>query len=137
VELSLLALVAGVALLRFRRDAASEGRIQPTTLAVAIVAVLVALIVSSKVFSAQYIVWFLPLVPFLPGRLRWMGLVIAGLSTFIFPLAYTALWQLDPPMAVVLNVRNALLIGFLSWLLVRLWDRAPQPNGGRFHRLSA
>jgi glycosyl transferase family 87 len=119
-ELALLAVVAFVALFRFRRDAANDGRVPTTTMAMAIVAVLVALIVSSKVFSAQYVVWFLPLVPFLPGRLRWLGLVIAGLSTFIYPLNYAALWQLDPLMAVILNIRNALLIGFLAWLLVRL-----------------
>jgi uncharacterized membrane protein len=119
-ELVLLALVAGVALLRFRRDAASEVRIQPTTMAMAIMAVLVALIVSSKVFSAQYIVWFLPLVPFLPGRMRLLPLTIASVSTLIYPLSYALLWQLEPVMAITLNVRNALLIVFLVWLLVRL-----------------
>ena len=136
VELAVLAVVGVVALLRFRRDAATQGSIHRTTAALAIVAVLVALIVSSKVFSAQYTLWFLPLVPFLPGRLRWMGLAIAGLSTLIYPLNYAGLWQLDPPMAVVLNVRNALLIGFLAWLLVRLAGRSSQPDEGRFHKLS-
>lgn len=123
VEALALAVVAVVALLRFRREAASDGRIQPATMAMAIVAVLVALIVSSKVFSAQYIVWFLPLVPFLPGRMRLLPLTIVSLSTVIYPVSYALLWQLEPLMAVTLNVRNAMLIVFLGWLLVRLLGR--------------
>ena len=118
-----LALVGGVGILTlvsFRRDVGRLGHVPGTSLAIGIVAVIVALIVSSKVFSAQYVVWFLPLVPFLPGRLRWLGLVIAGLSTLIYPLNYSLLWHLDPVMAVVLNVRNALLVVFLVVLAVRL-----------------
>jgi hypothetical protein len=90
------------------------------TLAVGIVAVIVALIVSSKVFSAQYVVWFLPLLPFVPGRLRWLGIAIAGLSTLIYPLNYALLFHLDPVLAVALNIRNALLIVFLALLARRL-----------------
>jgi hypothetical protein len=131
-----LALVAGVGILSlvgFRRDIARVGRVPTTSLAIATVAVIVALIVSSKVFSAQYIVWFLPLIPFLPGRLRWLGLVIAGLSTLIYPLNYMLLWHLDPVLAVVLNVRNGLLIVFLAWLGQRLLrargsHREPDPR---------
>ena len=96
LELLLVGAVSAVALVRFRSDAARLGHVPPASLASAIVAVIVALIVSSKVFSAQYIVWFLPLIPFLPGRLPWLGLVITGLSTLIYPLAYEPLWHLDP-----------------------------------------
>jgi Glycosyltransferase family 87 len=116
IELLLVAAVGACALVRFRRDARRLGAVPLASLAVAVVAVVVALIVSSKVFSAQYIVWFLPLIPFVPGRLRWMGLAIAAVSTVIYPLAYTPVWQLDPLMALVLNARNVLLILFLLWL---------------------
>ncbi len=120
VELLLVAAVGACAFVRFRRDAVRLKTVPLESLAVAIVAVIVALIVSSKVFSAQYIVWFLPLIPFLPGRLRRLGIVIAGLSTLIYPLNYGPLWNLDPIMAIVLNVRNALLLVFLGLLAVRL-----------------
>jgi hypothetical protein len=120
LELALVGGVGVLGLIGFRRDVARLGRVPATSLAIAIVAVVVALIVSSKVFSAQYIVWFLPLIPFLPGRLRWLGLVIAGLSTLIYPLNYGPLWNLDPLMAIVLNVRNALLFAFLVGLAIRL-----------------
>lgn len=120
VELALVAGVGLVALVRFRREAADQGAVSFASLACAAVAILVALVASSKVFSIQYIVWFLPLVPFLPGRVRWLALAVTGLSTFIYPLEYFALWNLDPVMAVVLNVRNLLLFALLGWLVILL-----------------
>ena len=120
LEMALVGGVGVVALVAFRRDVRRLGQVPRESLAIAIVAVIVALVVTSKVFSAQYVVWFLPLIPFLPGRLRWLGLVIAGLSTLIYPLNYMLLWHLDPFLAVVLNVRNALLIAFVVLLAVRL-----------------
>jgi hypothetical protein len=120
LELALVGVVCALALVRFRTDVAGLGHVPARSLALAIVAVVIALIVSSKVFSAQYIVWVLPLVPFLPGRLPWLALVIAGLSTFIYPLAYEQLWHLDPWMSAVLNVRNGLLVVFLAWLTTDL-----------------
>ena len=124
VQLLLVGVAGAIALRRFRHDAARLGAVPLASLAMGAVAVLVALVVASKVFSVQYLVWFLPLVPFLPGRLRWMALAIAGLSTLIYPFGYTLLWHLDPLMAVVLNVRNALLILFLALLAARQW-KAP------------
>jgi Glycosyltransferase family 87 len=120
LEMALVGGVALVALVAFRRDVRRLGQVPRESLAIAIVAVIVALVVTSKVFSAQYVVWFLPLIPFLPGRVRLLGLVIAGLSTLIYPLNYMLLWHLDPVLAVVLNVRNALLIVFVVLLAVRL-----------------
>jgi hypothetical protein len=136
VELLFLAVVGGASLVRFRRDAAATGGVPAMSLAMAIVAVLVALIVSSKVFSAQYIVWFLPLVPFLPGRMRLLALTIASLSTLIYPLSYALLWQLEPLMAITLNVRNALLIAFLGWLIVRLASPPALPDRSHLPRLA-
>lgn len=130
VELALVAGVGLVALLRFRREAADQGAVSFASLASAVVAILVALIVSSKVFSVQYIVWFLPLAPFLPGRVRWLALTVTAVSTLIYPLDYTALWHLDPLLAVVLNVRNGMLIAMLGWLVLLL----VRPVPGAAHR---
>jgi hypothetical protein len=120
LEAGLVGGVALVSLVGFRRAVDRTGRVSGETLAVGIMAVIVALIVSSKVFSAQYVVWFLPLLPFVPGRLRWLGIAIAGLSTLIYPLNYALLFHLDPVLAVALNIRNALLIVFLALLARRL-----------------
>jgi hypothetical protein len=124
LEFLLVAAAGGLAYRRFRDDADRLGAVPLASLTMGVVAVLVALLVTSKVFSVQYVVWFLPLVPFLSGRLRWMALAIAATSTLIYPLGYAPLWQLDPLMAVVLNIRNGLLILFLAALAARLW-RAP------------
>jgi Glycosyltransferase family 87 len=120
LEMVLVGAVGALSLVGFRREVVRHGRVSATSLAIAIVAAIVALVVSSKVFSVQYVVWFLPLIPFLPARLRWLGLAIAGLSTLIYPLNYLALWHLDPVLAVVLNMRNALLIVFVVALVARL-----------------
>lgn len=120
LEVLLMGAVAILALVRFRRDVARFGEVPLSSLAVAVVGILVALLVSSKVFSVQYIVWFLPIAPLLPGRLPWVVLAVAALSTFIYPLNYTPVWQLDPAMTVVLNVRTGLLVALFVWLGVRL-----------------
>ena len=122
VELLLVAGVSVLALVRFRRDVARSGSVPLASLAAAGVAVLASLLVASKVFSVQYVVWFLPLVPLLAGRQRWLAVAIAGLSTLLYPLNYTSLWQLDPAITLLLNVRNGLLVvllGWLAWSLVR------------------
>ncbi len=112
-----------VAAIAFRRDVRRTGSIPVERTAAATVAVLVALLVGSKVFSIQYIVWFLPLVPLLPVPQRWLAVAIAACSTLVYPIGYSGLWQLDPAMIVVLDIRNALLIAFLAWILLDLARR--------------
>ncbi len=120
VEATLVAVVTVVAAMTFRRDVRRTGSIPIERMAAATVAVLVALLVGSKVFSIQYIVWFLPLVPLLPVPQRWLAVAIAACSTLVYPIGYSGLWQLDPAMIVVLDIRNALLIAFLAWILLDL-----------------
>jgi hypothetical protein len=120
LELGLVAAVSAIAFVRFRLDVERLGRVPVESLAAAGVAVLASLLVPSKVFSVQYIVWFLPLVPLLAGRLRWLVVAIAALSTLIYPLNYTSLWQLDPSMTALLNLRNLLLVILLAWLTSNL-----------------
>lgn len=133
LELALVAIATGAAFVRFRRDVDRHGSVPLSSLAQGSMAVIIATLVASKVFSAQYVVWFLPLVPFIPAPKRALALAISGLSTVIYPLNYTALWQLQPAMAVVLNVRNVLLGALLVWLLASLC-RVPEesaPDGRR------
>ena len=124
----LAGLVSVLAYTRFRRDRASLGRVPLSSVALATVAVLVALLVTSKVFSVQYVVWFLPLVPLLAWPGRWLGLAIAALSAVIYPLNYAALWQLDPILIVILNARNLVLVGFLVWLAADLAHQRGNPT---------
>ena len=75
-----------------------------------------------QVFSAQYVVWFLPLGVHCPASCAgWLG--IAGLSTLMYPLSYEALWHLDPVMAVVLNIRPPCCSSSLVLLAIRLVSR--------------
>ena len=81
---------------------------------------LAALLVPSKVLSVQYIVWFLPLVPLLADRWRWLVVTISALSTLVYPFLDASLWELDPTTAAVLNVRNLLLVVLLAGMTASL-----------------
>jgi hypothetical protein len=116
---------------RFRLDVEHEGRVPASTLLAATTAVIVAVLVTSKVFSVQYVVWFLPLVPLLPLRQRWLSLAIAALSAVIYPLNYAPLWKLEPAMTVVLDLRNLLLVILLGWLAAGLLARGRTARAGR------
>ncbi len=128
LELVLVTVVCAVASARFRADARSFGRVPLPTVAEATVAVIIALLVPSKVFSAQYVVWLLPLVPFLPVSRRWLALAISAISTLIYPLNYAGVWQLEAGMALVLNARNLLLVILLASLLGSLWRGRSVPT---------
>jgi hypothetical protein len=109
-----------LATLRFRRDRDHLGRVPRSSLVLATVATILALLVGSKVLSVQYVIWILPFVPFLPVRLRWLALAVVALSTAIYTTDYTALWRLQPAMIGALVVRNALLLALWAWVMVEV-----------------
>lgn len=131
VQAALVTAACGLAFVAFRRDTRTVGSVPLDRTAEATVAVIAALLVGSKVFSIQYVLWMLPLVPLLRPSQRVLGTLVAVCSTLVYPVGYAGLWQLDPAMIVLLDVRNLLLVAFLAMLLVDL-ARGPAnaPAGG-------
>jgi hypothetical protein len=86
-----------------------------------------AFIVFNKVGSPQFMVWLGPVVALgiaqdraawrVPARLL-LGIAVA--TYFIYPLFYDALSHNNPLMAVVLTVRNVLLVILFVWSAMRL-----------------
>jgi uncharacterized membrane protein len=80
-------------------------------------------IVTSSVFSPQFLIWLCPLVPLLTRRWdhdAWLILTMAALATYyIFPVHYYRLIIIDPQMTIPLLFRNLLLICLVFLLLER------------------
>jgi hypothetical protein len=125
----LLAGLATLALLgwpRARADVARDGAVSPATIVTLATAAILILVLTSKVFSIQYVVWLVPFAALLPGRQFWLAAVAVALTIPIHPVLYEALVDQQALPIVVLNLRNALLIALLGWVL---WDLArPAPR---------
>lgn len=87
---------------------------------------LLILIATGKVFSPQYLIWVTPLVA-LVGRAHWRWLLcwglVCALTTFMFPLHYHSLQEIQQFYAVIC-VRNLLLLGIACLLLIS-YQRRP------------
>jgi len=75
--------------------------------------IIALLLVSTKIFSTQFIIWLYPLIPLVAGRLRhpaWIAFGIVGLlSSYLYPHNYGELMNLEQPAVLFLIVRNALV----------------------------
>ncbi|HUR16583.1 MAG TPA: glycosyltransferase family 87 protein [Candidatus Limnocylindrales bacterium] len=114
-------LVVGViagALASFRHDVRRLGRVQVSTLVTYLTATVLLIIVTNKVLSPQYMVWLFPFAPLLRLRHSLTLLVAQLLTTIEYPLAFADLRALDPKLVWLVNLRNAILIGLLIWLIV-------------------
>lgn len=126
------------ALWRFLGDAWS-----PRSTALFFLTMVLLLIVSNKVFSPQYVVWFGPVLAVLlakqpgnaPGtparagthgeadvlrKLTWLSVLAAGLTTVVFPFTYNLLFE-GPHWfaALVLTARNILMV-YITYLALKL-----------------
>ncbi|MFC5929802.1 DUF2029 domain-containing protein [Cryobacterium melibiosiphilum] len=97
-------------------------------------ALVTAFVVFNKVGSPQYMLWIAPVVA--AGMLRswhrwrvpaYLMLVIAGLTTLVFPVFYLPLIAGDPFSLVLLTLRNGLLVVLFGWAVLALVQlvRAP------------
>lgn len=126
----------GWALWHFLGDAWS-----PRSTALFLLTMVLLLIVSNKVFSPQYVVWFGPLLAVLvakqpeePGasaqagtsseadalrKLTWLSVLVAALTTAVFPFTYNLLFE-GPHWfaALVLTARNILMV-YITYLALK------------------
>jgi uncharacterized membrane protein len=114
--LTVVALI-GVYLLFWRSSRSHEDVV------IACAAAVTAYVLFSKVFSPQYVVWLVPLVPLVGGRrgLRASVLLVAilGVTQIFEPYRYFQYWHFDTPWltwtVVFRNVLVIALLGVLVW----------------------
>jgi hypothetical protein len=78
------------------------------------------LLVTSKVYSIQYVVWIVPFAALLGWRMFALAALVAGLTMPIHPILYPDLVKQTPIAIEVLNLRNALVVLLLGWALRKL-----------------
>jgi hypothetical protein len=100
-----------------------KGKLGPNTFPRYSAALILAFMLGSKVLSAQYVIWLLPLVPLGAGGVAGFGvsvvfLAICRLTTQVYPIHYNDLLALRFPGPDLLLARNLLLV--LLWVLLLL-----------------
>jgi hypothetical protein len=149
-----LLLAHGRQLARGGSGALAGGRLahlHPLTFVCYTLLFLMLFIIANKVFSPQYLLWLAPLVVLVPMRrggrrlFLWGFVLICALSTVAFPFLFMSdlvdqasarpipFWTFKGPtvrVAVILGIRNGLLLGLAACLAVHLFRRARAPLAG-------
>ena len=81
-------LLALVGWRRIRAEVAAVGRVRPVTVSTLTAASVLVLLVTSKVYSIQYVVWLVPLVALLPRPQFWLAAVAVALTMPIHPVLF-------------------------------------------------
>ena len=102
----------------FVRDYRELGSVQPRTLVKYLTATVLAIMLTNKVLSPQYLVWLLPFAALLPARQSLLLILIMVITTLIYPLYFSELLHLARPEVVALNVRNFLLVVAFIWIVL-------------------
>jgi hypothetical protein len=109
-----------------RSDLARVGKVTNLTLVSIVGGSVLVLLVTSKVFSIQYVVWLVPFAAILP---RWpfrLAACVVALTMPIHPLLFAGIVAQDAVPILVLNLRNALLVALTAWVIADLWRARPR-----------
>jgi len=85
------------------------------------------LLITSKVFSAQFIIWLLPLIALVNShRIIWaLFIITAGLTYYIYPMHYGELMDMQSRLVIILFIRNLLMIAIAILTARKIWSRPP------------
>ncbi|CAL8900212.1 hypothetical protein KVA01_10760 [Kocuria varians] len=131
------AVVVVVLIVRGLRSGLRAGTLDRTALFLAgSLTMVTAFIVFNKVGSPQFMVWLGPVIAvgLVHDRHAWrtpaLLAVLIGIATFfIYPLFYTELSHNNPAMALVLTIRNVLLVVMMWWSARGLYRLGSAPKG--------
>jgi len=134
LTVALFGLLAWLGWRRLRGAVARDGVVPPSLIVTLATASLLALLVTSKVYSIQYVVWLVPFAALLPIRQFWLAAALVALTIPIHPLLYADLVKQEALAILVLNVRNALVVVLFVLLLrelARVGSIIPRPTPSR------
>ncbi len=107
-------------------------RATPVDVSLALLALLLALMLFSKVLSPQYFIWIVPALVLVAARDRLLA-VLGGLTLLLtqieFPGLYWPLLSMWPPSVIAVVLRNVALLVFMVasvWRLARLPQEADE-----------
>jgi len=103
--------------LRLRVERGAFGTVQNGTVVAYLAAALLAVMLTDRVLSPQYLLWVLPIGALLRRRQAYVLMAACLLTVAIYPLGYDALLQQRPELVMLLGARNLLLGVLLVWLL--------------------
>jgi Glycosyltransferase family 87 len=115
---------------RFRVDLGAVGALRLSSQATYLSAAGLLVLVTSRILSPQYIFWIVPFVALLPRRQALFLVATCLLTTFVYPLNYKLLIEQQPPLLLVMNARNAMLLALFVWLIwADLWAAIRRLSG--------
>ncbi len=93
----------------------------------------VIMLLGSKLFSPQFLIWLCPLLPLVEVRWRYalpvLILLIGSITQYIYPFNYIELEMVTPHVVILLFMRNPLLVAMAVILLLPLNKSASRENG--------
>jgi hypothetical protein len=104
-----------------------RGRTSKSRLVIAVAATLCAYVALGKVFSPQYLIWLIPAVAIVPGRVGrnatiWLATILL-LTELYFPVRFFDLVdRLDAGVAAMVLVRDLALLGLTIYLATAMGD---------------
>ncbi len=108
-------LLSGVIYYFFNR----QNQVPMQTLLVAMGSTLLAFVIFNKVFSPQYLIWLLPIIPFLSPKILYCFAAAFVLTIIIYPGSYHRLVEMKLLWVIMLNLRNGLIAAIM---LLVVWS---------------